>query len=126
MQDQPNATELLEAVAQFLREKVMPQLDAHAAYHARVSANALDIVRRELELGRAAEAKAQARLSAILGRDGDLAELNRELCARITAGEIDLSTPGLKTHLWATTLDKLRIDQPSYASFRMEEEKNMD
>lgn len=126
MQDQPSAAELLEAVAQFLREKVMPQLDAHTAYHARVSANALDIVRRELELGRAAEAEAQARLSAILGQDGDLLTLNRELCARIAAGEIGLSSPDLKAHLWATTLDKLRIDQPGYSSFRAEQEKNKD
>ena len=54
MQDQPTAASLVRAVAAFIRETALPQLDAHAAYHARVAANALDIVGRELALASAA------------------------------------------------------------------------
>jgi hypothetical protein len=44
--------------------------------------------------------------------------LNRELCARIRAGACDLDTPGLGAHLRATALEKLAVDQPSYAAYR--------
>ena len=118
MQDQPTAVELLEIVAQFMRDEVVPQLPAHSAFNARVAANAIDIVRRELMLSPRANALETARLEALLGETGDLETLNRRLCDRIAAGEIGLSTAGLVDHLWQTTLDKLAIDQPNYAAYR--------
>ena len=39
MQDQPSAIEILAAVADFLRQHAMPQLQGHTAFHARVAAN---------------------------------------------------------------------------------------
>jgi hypothetical protein len=51
---------------------------------------------------------------------GSLGELNRTLADRIAKGEIDLQTPGLADHLWQTTMDKLAVDQPSYASYKRE------
>jgi hypothetical protein len=33
-----------------------------------------------------------------------------------------VSTPGLTEHVWQTTMDKLAIDQPNYASYRRERE----
>lgn len=118
MQDQPTAPELLGIVAQFLRDEVVPQLSAHSAFNARVAANAIDIVRRELLLAPQANAGELDRLAALLGEAGDLEALNRRLCARIATGEIGLQTPGLAEHLWRTTLDKLAIDQPNYAAYR--------
>src|SRR6266700_3195933 len=47
----PTASELLDAVRQFLTEQVMPATAGHLAFHARVAANVLGIVARELELG---------------------------------------------------------------------------
>ena len=47
----PTATELLEAVREFLTGSVMPATSGQMAFHARVAANALGIVARELELG---------------------------------------------------------------------------
>ena len=123
MQDQPKAAALVAAVAEFLRSQALPQLDAHVAYHARVAANALDIVARELTLGPAAAEAAHGRLTALLGRDGTLAELNQALAAAIESGTLDAATPDLAAHLWATTLDKLAIDQPSYAGYRRALEK---
>jgi len=51
---------------------------------------------------------------------GSLGELNRLLAEQIASGEVDLQTPGLSDHLWQTTLDKLAVDQPNYASYRRE------
>ena len=48
---------------------------------------------------------------------GDLAILNRRLADRIADGRLSLVTPGLASHLWRTTLDKLAVDQPGYASY---------
>lgn len=122
MQDPPSTAELVAAVAEFLRDKAMPQLSGHVAYHARVAANVLDIVRRELEQGARGEADERARLQAMLGRDDtDLLALNRELCARIERGEATLDTPGLRDHLWRVTLDKVAVDQPGYSAFRREQ-----
>lgn len=118
MQDRPDPDELLAAVAAFLREQAMPQLQGQAAFHARVAANALDIVRRQLRLAPAAAAAEHQRLRALLGRDGSLEELNAMLCARIADGTIGLHTPGLLAHLRRVTLDKLAVDQPTYAGYR--------
>ena len=120
MQDPPTITELLAATAAFLREVAVPQLTGHASFHARVAANALDIVKRELELRPAAERDEHARLQALLHTDGSLEELTALLSRRIAAGELDLQMPGLAEHLWATTLAKVAIDQPTYASYRRE------
>ena len=120
MQDPPAVTELLEATATFLREVAVPQLSGHASFHARVAANALDVVKRELELRPAAERDEHARLKALLHAAGSLEELNALLSRRIATGEVGLQTPGVAEHLWATTLAKVAIDQPTYASYRRE------
>jgi hypothetical protein len=117
MQDEPTPPEMLAAVAALLRETVMPQLSGHTAFLVRVAANALDLVRRQVELAPAADGAELARLRALLARDGDLLELNQALCAAIEAGAVTLQTPRLADHLWATTLEKLAIDQPAYGPY---------
>jgi aminoglycoside phosphotransferase (APT) family kinase protein len=47
----PTASELLEAVRQFLIDQVMPATEGQLAFHARVAANVLCVVAREIELG---------------------------------------------------------------------------
>ena len=47
----PTASELLEAVREFLTGQVMPASTGQLAFHARVAANTLGIVAREVELG---------------------------------------------------------------------------
>ena len=119
MQDRPTPEELLEAVAAFLRDQVMPATGGALAFHARVAANALDIVRRQLELAPAAAQREHAALVALLGAapGSDVAQLNRLLCERIASGEMDLDTPGLAECLWQITLDKLAVDQPTYDTY---------
>jgi hypothetical protein len=46
----PTASELVDAVREFLTDQVMPGTAGQLAFHARVAANALAIVGRELEL----------------------------------------------------------------------------
>lgn len=120
MQDRPDPVDLVRTVAATLRDKLMPQLSGSAAFEARVAANALDLVARQLELAAGTDAAEHHRLVVLLGRDGTLADLNRELCARIADGRIAANDPALKEHLWATTLAKLAVDQPSYAAYRAE------
>ena len=67
-----------------------------------------------------AAAAESARLKQMLGADGSLIELNRALSEKIAKGEVDLQTPGLAEHLWQTTMDKLAVDQPNYASYKRE------
>ncbi|HWA03738.1 MAG TPA: DUF6285 domain-containing protein [Rhizomicrobium sp.] len=118
MMDQPSMRELVEAVRDFLERKAMPELKGHTAFHARVAANALSIVARELEQGPGSAERERERLRALLGRDGSLEELNRELCRRIRDGAFTIGTPGLAEHLALTTRDKVAIDQPSYSGLR--------
>jgi len=47
----PTASELLEAVREFLQGAVLPQTSGQLSFHARVAANAVAIVLRELEVG---------------------------------------------------------------------------
>jgi hypothetical protein len=118
MMDQPSMRELVEAVRDFLEQKAMPELKGHTAFHARVAANALSIVMRELELGPQSAQDERIRLAALLGHDGTLGELNRELCRHIRSGAFDLKTPGLAEHLTITTREKVGIDQPGYAGLK--------
>jgi hypothetical protein len=118
MQDEPKPDEILAAVARFLREVAAPATSGHVSFNLRVAANAIEMSRRQLDLDPPAAGAEAARLSGILGTQGDLAALNAELCRRIELGEADLSTPGLADHLWATTLAKLAVDQPTYWGYR--------
>jgi hypothetical protein len=120
MQDEPTPTELIKAVAEFLRSDIVPQISGHAAFKLRVSINALDLVARQLALAQTSDAAEAARLSALLDLHGSLAELNRALADRVAQGEVDLQTPGLADHLWQTAMDKLAVDQPNYGSYKRE------
>jgi hypothetical protein len=118
MMDQPSIAELVEAVREFLETRVMPELKGHTAFHARVAANALGIVARQLQQGAVADADEKKRLAALIGHDGTLEELNRELCKKLREGALDLQTPGLAAHLEKTTRDKVAIDQPNYSGLK--------
>jgi hypothetical protein len=120
MQDEPTPEELIKAVADFLRDDIAPVIKGHPAFKLRVGINALDLVARQLALEPDSDAAEAARLSKLLGMQGSLGELNRALADRIAKGEVDLQTPGLADHLWQTTMDKLAVDQPNYASYKRE------
>jgi hypothetical protein len=120
MQDEPAPIELVKAVADFLRNDVTPMISGHNAFKLRVAINILDLVTRQLTMEEASDAKEVERLTGLLGIKGSVMELNRVLAERIAKGEIDLGTSGLAEHLWQTTMDKLAVDQPNYASYKRE------
>ena len=120
MQDEPTPTELIKAVADFLRNEITPAIKGHNAFKLRVGINALDLVTRQLALEGPSDVAEATRLKALLGIDGSVIELNRALAEKIAKGQFDLNTPGLKEHLWQTTMDKLAVDQPNYASYKRE------
>jgi hypothetical protein len=120
MQDEPTPTELIKAVADFLRGEIMPIIKGHDAFKLRVAINALDLVTRQLALEQGSDTAEAARLTGLLAMQGSLSELNRALSDKIAKGEVDLRTPGLSEHLWQTTMDKLAVDQPNYASYKRE------
>jgi len=120
MQDEPTPIELTRAVADFLRNDVTPLISGHQAFKLRVAINILDLVTRQLTQQAGSDAREVERLRALLGVDGSVTDLNGVLAERIAKGEVDLATPGLAEHLWATTMDKLAIDQPNYASYKRE------
>jgi hypothetical protein len=94
--DRPNALELIEAVAEYLSEEVLPVASDHRLkFRTLVAMNALGIARRELEADEVTP-----------GED----EL-RELARRLRAGDPpDDALPLLKEHVAA----KLRISNPGY------------
>jgi hypothetical protein len=94
MPDRPNASELIEAVFEFLADEVLPTAeDQRLKFRTLVAMNALGIARRELES------------KTVLLDQGQLADL----AARIRAGEpADIAE--LKEHV----ADKLRISNPAY------------
>jgi flavin-binding protein dodecin len=88
-QDRPTASELLAAIAELLREEVTPVLDKadpRLGFQMRVAANSLAILEREARLGPAADAREHERLVTLLGRDGSLDDLNRELARQLRRG----------------------------------------
>ena len=120
MQDEPTPTELIKAVADFLRNEITPVIKGHNAFKLRVAINGLDLVTRQLALEGDSDAAEAARLTELLSMQASLIDLNRALSDKIATGEVDLQTPGLANHLWQTTMDKLAVDQPNYASYKRE------
>jgi hypothetical protein len=120
MQDRPAPIELVKSVTNLLQNTILPALSGRAAFEVRVAINALDLVARQLAQVDDSHECELRRLEELLGRTGSLMELNAELCTRIANGAVDMANTGLVDHLWRTTLEKLSVDQPSYAAFRDE------
>ena len=116
-QDRPTASELLAAIADFLREEATPVLDRaepRLGFQMRVVANSLAILEREARLGPAADAREHERLVKLLDCTGTLDELNRELARQLRAGQRDERDAPLMAHLEATIADKIAIANPKW------------
>lgn len=109
----PTTEELVESVRLWI-DQIRPGLDPRNAFLARVAANALAAVGRELTEGPAAEAEAVRLMAGLLGHEGAFETLNAELCAAIRAGDMTVATPGLLPALHVMAKHQLAIDQPSY------------
>ena len=96
------------AVEGHLRDKVMPASEGAAGFDARVAANVLALVGRELVLGPAAEVAHGDRL-ADLGFADDVA-----LASAIRSGDLDDGLDEVGTVLARSVLDELRMANPSH------------
>jgi hypothetical protein len=124
MTGQPSLCELVDAVREFLEKSVMPELKGHTAFHARVAANALALVSRQLEHGADAEREELERLQDFFGKTGTLDEMKRALCDAIRTGNIDVASPKLRDHLERTARAQIEIDQPGYSGLRIAQERD--
>jgi hypothetical protein len=127
MQDRPTIAELLAAVRGFLEDEAMPALDARRRFLARVAANVLAIVARELEQEEHALAEEWTRLAALLGEPARpepphtamrerIAAASSALVERIRRGEADAGpfAAAVRAHVRATVRAKLAVANPAY------------
>ena len=124
MQDRPTIDELLAAVEYFLDTEIVPNVPGARGFHGRVAANAIRIVRRELEREDEALAADWAGLDTLLGpaeRPHDraglraaLRERNEALCRLIRGGEADEGElpAQIQRHVRAVVREKLRVTNP--------------
>jgi hypothetical protein len=130
MNDRPTATELVDAVRQYLETDLLPTLtDARLRFQTLIAANVLAIVGRELQTEEAQLLDEWALLTRLLGRSEpvpprlselrrSVLERNRALCERIRAGEYDESSRfrELARQLRGTVVKKLMTANPRYLS----------
>ncbi|HKM99214.1 MAG TPA: DUF6285 domain-containing protein [Candidatus Binataceae bacterium] len=110
----PNAKVILQAAVKYLEEELLPTLTGYHRFKTRVTINALNTIRREMELRGALAAAERERLVALLGHEGDVEELSRELAQRIRDGAIALDDPALRTHIRQSLADALAINNPKW------------
>jgi aminoglycoside phosphotransferase (APT) family kinase protein len=106
--DAPNVDELLAVVERFLSSTVTDATTGQVRFHARVAANAVGMVRRQVaDGGRAAQAHRQ--------RLGDLGVADdAELASRIADGQFDHRLAEVGSALAAAVGDKLAVAAPDY------------
>jgi hypothetical protein len=104
----PTATELVEAVREYLEGDVMEGSDRGARFKGRVARNALLTVERELRLGPTMAEAHAARLAA-LGFDDD-----RQLAGALRSGTFDGAWGEVGPALAAAARDQLLVANPAY------------
>ena len=123
MQDRPTFAELLDAVRDFLREEIEPNLTDHRTrFRTLVAINALSILGRELEQEGALVREEGAGLMRLLDESTELPDdperlrarvvaLNAELAERIRRGEVP---DGTLEHLLDVGSAKLKVASPGF------------
>jgi hypothetical protein len=123
--DRPDAGELLRAVERFLESDVVPALDGVHRFHARVAANVVAIVARELETEELHLRSEWEGLCRLLDDASPLPEMrsaqraglsrrNEELVRRIRAGAADQGPwrEAVLSHLERVVSQKLDVSHP--------------
>ena len=114
-QDRPTASELLAAIADFLREEATPVLDRaepRLAFQMRVAA---EFARHPRARGQARSGRRRARArtaGAVAGPRRHAGRAQPRACAAARTGERDERDPALMAHLDATIADKIAIANP--------------
>ena len=117
MSGYPPATDLLRAVARFLREDLLPVTPGREGFNLRVSINAVDLVVRELEQRADADAAELAGLADLLGPgDAPLEDRRSVLADMIRRSDPAIDRAAMLAHLRRTAIAQLTIDQPGYSA----------
>ena len=106
--DVPGADELVRAVREFLERDVMDATEGRVRFHARVAANVLGMVERELAMG-PSQRDAHAAALAQLGVADEA-----ELAAAIRDGTLDDRRAEVLEVVRATVRAKLAVAHPGY------------
>lgn len=106
--DQPTADDLLDSVREWIERDLLGGLEGRLQFHARVAANVLAMVSREITLG-PAHAEAHARRLAEFGCADDA-----ELARAIRAGGLDHRMSEVVAAVEAAVDDKLSVANPRY------------
>jgi hypothetical protein len=104
----PTASELVDAVREWVETDVMAATEGRVAFHARVAVNALRIVERELALGPAQVAAHEERL-AVLGCADDA-----DLASRIRSGALDDRAAEVRAVVAAAVRAQLEVANPRW------------
>lgn len=118
----PRLDELLLSVRDFLREDVMAETSGRTQFLARVAANSLDIVDREVRVGARLEAHEIRLLQALeleTPAQDDVAGLRWALVDALREGRQALDDELLQAYLRESTVNQLAIDQPRYSGLRV-------
>jgi Domain of unknown function (DUF6285) len=124
MQDRPTATELLEALTEFMRDRAENARDRWERFQFQVAANSLGIIKRELEMEEGFRRAEWEGLDSLLSAEvipaeqasiaRRMNERNTELAERIRRGDFDSDAEDqLLPHLWETIVNKVRIASPN-------------
>jgi aminoglycoside phosphotransferase (APT) family kinase protein len=108
--DVPSAAELLEAVREFLVSDVMTATDGRVRFHARVAANVVAMVGRELALG----PRQQSDYADMLGRLG--VDSDAALADAIRSGVLDDRADEVRALVSASVAAKLAVAHPGYGA----------
>ncbi|MFT6655967.1 MAG: hypothetical protein ACJAWI_002742 [Marinomonas primoryensis] len=126
--NQPNVSQLCEALQEFLGREVTPAVaDDGLKYKLKIAMNVLGIIARESELGEGFRHLEHSALSKYLGDDAESAvpesadlestDVNQRLLDHIRSGDIASREDDLLATLERITVAKMAIDNPRYASY---------
>lgn len=112
----PDAAEIVTAVREFLEHEVMPGTSGSLSFRARVAANLLGVLERELEHGPESEDRFVDLLRELGVND------EAELAERIRVGEVDTADKGLIAALRTMTRLRLMVSNPKYLSDEIDDD----
>lgn len=106
--DRPTLAEMVEAVRTWIEGDLVRATDSGLRFHARVAANMLAIVERELAIGPVLDAAHRERLESLGVVD------DADLVAAIRSGRLDDRASEVRALVWASVRDKLLVANPAY------------
>jgi hypothetical protein len=104
----PTASELVEAVREFLERDVADATEGRVRFHVRVAVNALAMVERELAQGPGRRAAERDRLARI-GYDSE-----SDLAVAIRSGDHDPEDPAVRSAIRDSVIAKVSVANPDY------------